>query len=79
MMHTHLSSIQRDELIYLTKFICDTQIYILMNDSNTHWYLVVIDIKTKQIQYFDTMSSSLGFVFFSNLGFVDRKKKNTNC
>jgi hypothetical protein len=38
-----------------------------MNDSNTHWYLVVVDIKAKQIQYLDTMSSSLRF--------VDRKKQ----
>jgi hypothetical protein len=42
-------------------FICGTQIYIPINDSNTHWYLVVVDVREKEIQYFDTMSSSLHF------------------
>uniref|UniRef100_A0A2N9JBG0 Ubiquitin-like protease family profile domain-containing protein n=2 Tax=Fagus sylvatica TaxID=28930 RepID=A0A2N9JBG0_FAGSY len=42
-------------------------IYIPINDSNTHWYLVVVDVREKEIQYFDTMSSSLHF--------ADRKKQ----
>ena len=69
-IHTHKSlpsSVQKDELVYLTVFICGTQIYIPINDSNTHWYLVVVDIRAKEIQYLDTMSSSLHF--------ADRKKQ----
>ena len=54
-------------MIYLTVFICGTQIYIPINDSNIHWYLVVVDIRAKKIQYLDTMSLSLHY--------ADRKKQ----